>query len=444
MGIVRSILRPVVRNVGNPTTSRYSQNSLSSYWAQQWYGYELDEENSSPDVTRIASDMAAHAELPVHKLIRGCLLSDSGVVNYYLKADDWTKKADGTNSNLDGTDGQVMVEIPKFYHKIDNPSSGVYQHKISLKAWAGFTEVPKFYIGTYQAALNRTTLKLSSVKNLTTTYRGGQNEASWDELDNTLLGRPATNLSLISFRTYARNRGSNKWNVLPWRQEMLLYDLFIIEFATLNSQKSVNNNLTVDGYKQGGLGVGVTEFYDWTAYNSYNPFIPCGQSDSLANNSGEVSYLVAGSGVTVKIPRYRGVENPFGHIWEWHDGVSIYHQTDLEGGKSKFYTCDNPANFADETETNYDYRGDVPRTSGYLNSVTHDAKAIQIPKGVNGSSVTYFCDYHYSAGEIGSWVALFRGGNADVGAYAGFACSYASFSAAFAFASIGARLCFIP
>jgi hypothetical protein len=415
---------------------------ISQSW--QWYGYELDESNSSPDVTRIASDMKVHAKLPVHALMKGCLLNDDGIVNYYLKADDWTKKVDGTSSNLDGIDGQVMIEIPDFYHKIDNPSSGIYQHKISLKAWAGFTKVSKFYVGAYQAALNRNILKLSSIKNLTTTYRGGQDEASWDALDKTLLGKPATNIPLIDFRTYARNRGSNKWNVLPWRHEMLLYDLFIIEFATLNCQKSVNNDLTVDGYRQGGLGIGVTEFYDWAAYNSYNPIIPCGQSDSLQNKSGEISYLVPGSGIIVKIPRFRGIENPFGHIWEWHDGASIYHQTTDEGGKSKFYTCDNPANFADGTEINYDYRADAPRSSGYLSSMTQDEKGIMIPKGILGSSATYFCDYHAAPGGSGSWVALLRGGVAQDYASAGFAYSNTYAAAALPSAIIGARLCFIP
>ncbi len=60
----------------------------------------------------------ADAFLPVHRRMRGCLVADDGTVNYYLCATDWTKKEDGaTASNLDGTDGQVMVEIPKFYYR---------------------------------------------------------------------------------------------------------------------------------------------------------------------------------------------------------------------------------------------------------------------------------------------------------------------------------------
>jgi hypothetical protein len=412
-------------------------------WNTYWYGVEINEANSSPDVTRIAGtgQMGYHATLPVQSLMKACLLNDDGTVNYYLDPTDWTKKASGVASNLDGTDGQVMIEIPKFYHKIENPSSGVFQHKISLYPITGFIEIPKFYIGAYEAALNRSTSKLASVKNVTTAYRGGNNTSAWDAADNSLLGKPATYISLIDFRTYARNRGSNKWNVLPWRQVMLLYDLFIIEYATLNTQKSVNANLTVDGYKQGGLGNGVTNVGDWATYNSYNPVIPCGQGNALGNATGEVSYQVPGFSL-VKIPRYRGVENIFGHIWEWNDGASVFH--DSTAGVSKFYTCDIPANFADGTAVNYDYRSNLPAGNGYLKKVTHDTKGIIIPLEVGGDSVTYFSDYFYTPGLVNYWVALLRGGRAYDGVYAGFVYLSMDCAASFATTSIGARLCYIP
>jgi hypothetical protein len=51
----------------------------------------------------------------IHEGMRRCILNDSGKVVYYLDENDSTKKADGTSANIDGTDGQVMVEIPKFY-----------------------------------------------------------------------------------------------------------------------------------------------------------------------------------------------------------------------------------------------------------------------------------------------------------------------------------------
>lgn len=420
-----------------------------------WYGYELDEANSSPDVTRIAGtgQMGLHATLPVQSLMRGCLLSDTGIINYYLKADDWTKKADGSASNLDGTDGQVMIEVPRFYHKIENPSAGVYQHKISLYALTGFAEVPKFYYSAFEGALNRTTLKLASVVNNTTTYRGGNNTAAWDAAANTLLGKPATSISMINFQTYARNRevGAYKWNLLPYRQHFLLYLLTIIEFGTLNSQKAVNALLTVDGYRQGGLGNGVTtaDGTEWYNFNEYNPFISCGASNVLGNGSGEVSVTATnfgGTGVnrTIKVPRYRGIENPFGHIWKWLDGSSVYHQTAGEGNLHKFYLCDIPQNFAAGTAANYDYRSNLPDT-GFVKAVTHDAKGIIIPKTIGGDSVTYLCDYYYSPADgDGYWVALRCGGAAADGSDAGFALLDTYVAASDSDSLIGARLCYIP
>ena len=47
--------------------------------------------------------------------MKACLLNDDGSVNYYLNPNDWSKKITGEASNLDGTDGQVMIEIPEHY-----------------------------------------------------------------------------------------------------------------------------------------------------------------------------------------------------------------------------------------------------------------------------------------------------------------------------------------
>lgn len=434
----------------NPRLFGVTNNNDTELDSQSWYGIEINEANSSPDVIRIAGtgQMGYHATLPVHALMRACLLNNNGTVNYYLDPVDWTKETGGAVSSLDGSEGQVMIEIPKFYHKIENPSAGVYQHKISIYPISGFTEIPKFYIGAYEAALNRTTLKMASVKNVTTTYRGGNNISAWDGANNTLLGKPATNVSLTNFRTYARNRGGNKWNVLPWRQAMLLYDLFIIEYATLNSQKAVNANLTGNGYKQGGLGNGVTQAdgTEWNNFAGYNPFISCGASDSLASGTGEVSVVntnFGGAGVnrTFKVPRYRGIENIFGHIWEWNDGASVLHGA--AGGVSKFYSCDIPANFADGTAINYDYRGDIPTTEGFLKKMYYDTKGIMIPKEVGGSDVTYFSDYYYTPGLVNGWRAVLRGGGALGWSSAGFSSLHSNYAASDASAFIGARLCYI-
>jgi hypothetical protein len=310
--------------------------------------------------------------------------------------------------------------------------------------------VPKFYIGAYKSAVNRTgTVKQWSIVNTSAEYRGGNNNAAWDAGDNTLLGKPATAISLTNFRTYARNKaaGSN-WNIITWRHSMLLYELFFIEYATLNSQKAVNAALTVDGYRQGGLGNGVSTVNSttWNTFSGYYPVIPCGQSNALASGSGEVDYTIPNFGHAsgaVKVNRYRGVENPFGDIWEWCDGGSVFHEN--TGGVSKFYTCDDPANFADNTAANYDYRANLPAADTYIKEMTHDDKGILIPLagGTGSGSASYWCDYFYTPGLVNAFRALLRGGSADGGAGAGFACLRTNFSASSSGASIGARLCYL-
>lgn len=417
--------------------------------SQNWYGVTIDESNSSPDLERIASDMTLHASLPVHELIKGCLLNADGTVNYYLDPNDWSKKADGTASDLSGADGNVMIEIPTFYRKVDNPSSGVYQHKISLSPVSGFQKIDKFYIGAYKATVNRTgTTKMWSIQNNDAEYRGGNNNASLDLLDNTQLGKPATLTSLTDFRSYARNIVADeyKWNVITWKHSMLLYELFFIEYATLNSQKAVASELTAEGYKQGGLGNGVTTVSssDWNNFSGYYPIINCGASNSLGNNTGEVNYTInnfGGAGVdeVVKVNRYRGVENPFGDIWEWCDGASINHGAIT----SDFYTCETPASFADGTDVNYTKRSELPLDAGYMQTANHDNYGIITPKTIGANSATYFCDYFYRSSLNSGWRAVLRGGPAYYGSIAGFAYLSSYRSGSFSLASIGARLCYI-
>lgn len=430
--------------------------SWSSYWATQWYGIEIDEANSSPDVTRIASTMdehngtKIHALLPVHAQLRACLLADNGTVNYYLDPTDWSKKVDGTASKLDGTDGQVMIEWPDFYYKVDmnTPSAGKHQIKISTGALSGFTKVPKHYVSAYEGAMDRVNNKLSSVKNTAAQYRGGNNNAAWDAAANSLLGKPATEISRTNFRTYAQARGTG-WNQYGYNDHKWLFWFFAIEYATLNSQKAVNAVLTVDGYKQGGLGNGVSNANttEWNNFSSYYPFISCGASDTLASGSGEINVVVtdfggAGTDRTFTVNRYRGHEMPFGHIWKICDGINIDIKTDGDGGTSEAYTCDTPSQWQDSDYTNYTKVGDLPRANGYQSKAVMGAGAEFVPSETSGLSNIYYCDYFYTSITSSSLRMLVVGGRADYGTADGFAYSDSYRAPSSTYTHIGSRLRF--
>ena len=172
-------------------------SNLNQIDTEAWYGVTINEANSSPNLTRISGTgkMSLHASLPVQSLMKACLLNDDGTVNYYLDPTDWTKKVGGASSNLDGADGQVMIEVNEYYRSVENPSAGVYNHKISTVAIPGWQKVDKFYFSAYEPTVQRSVNKLASVVNTSTDYRGGNNTSAWDAAANSLLGKPATSIS---------------------------------------------------------------------------------------------------------------------------------------------------------------------------------------------------------------------------------------------------------
>ncbi len=419
-----------------------------------WYGIQINEADSSPDVTRIASDMTLHktTRLPCHNNIKACLLADNGTVNYYLDPTNWSKKSTGEASKLDGTDGQVMMEWADFWFKVENnyPAAGQHQIKISPFEQIGWTKVPKHYVSAFEAGIQRSTSKLVSLINTGTDYRGGNNTSAWDAAANSLLGKPATNINRTNFRAYARNRGAG-WNINSYSDIKWLFWFYAIEYATLNSQKAVNTDLTVDGYRQGGMGAGVTTAVaaTWNTFNAYNPFVPCGASNSLASGSGEVAYTAVdfgGSGVNVdfKVPRYRGHENPFGHVWKIIDGININVKSVAEGDVTETWISNDPATWNDENYTGYTNVGNQARANGYQKIALMGAGAEFVPSVISGGAdqTHYYCDYYYTpipASGV-SLRMLFSGGNADSGVYAGLASSYAHYGPSMAFTYFGSRL----
>ena len=377
--------------------------------------------------------------------MRGCLLNDDGIVVKYLNPDTWLSEA------IDGSSGQVMVEIPEFYIKFEEDGTK-RRVKMTLVPIADYIKVPKAYISAYEATVQHSTNKLASVCSTDVDYRGGNNDSSRDGTYRTMLGMPATNISLNTFRTYARNRGSVEWNCNLYHLHKMLWWLFAVEYANFNSQDTFNAALDENGYHQGGLGAGVTTWdgTSWNNFNGYYPIVPCGVTNSLGNHTGTVDYNVIGSdGSTVKtfaVPRYRGVENPFGHIWKWTDGCKCIIQSEASGGLSKFYVCDNPANFTSSDTTNYDYRGNLPRSEGYVKALILGEDGEIMPLAVGGGSTTYFCDYFYTniptSGESERGV-LFSG-TAYNGANAGFVSATTYHTATYEAAFFGSRLCFIP
>lgn len=405
------------------------------------YGIEWDITVSSPLCTRIGN-MALHKTLPVQSGMRGCLLSDAGTVVEYLHPTNWKAH------NRDGSAGQVMVEIPAHYRKFTTEGNK-RSARISEYPLPGYHFVPKKYVSAYEAALDRTANKLCSIVNMGIQYRGGANQADWDGTYRSLLGRPVTNISRTLLRNAARARGAgSQWNCFDYNSYKDVAWLFYIEYANLNCQTAFNGAKDANGYAQGGLGNGVTTMPDWYGFNWFYPFVPCGHSDDLGNFSGEVAYVVhneeGGTYATVHVPRYRGVENPFGHIWKFTDGINIEVKSDADGGTSKVYVSDNPANFNDSNYNGYTMRGLEARADGYIKEMIIGTYGEIIPALVGGGTTVYWCDFHDTSIVVSSLRGVLFGGNANIGARAGFVYVLSSYLPMLASADTGSRLCFLP
>ena len=429
---------------------------------QLFYGVEWDTRVTDPTLTRIGSP-TLHRTLPIQSQMRGCLLADDGTVNEYLPEGDWTA------ATRDGSRGQVMVEIPRHWRKCEADGT-IRRVKLSTLPLPGYREVPLMYVSAYEAALDRTNKKLASVVNLTEQYRGGNGYKAYDADDFTLLGRPVNLTARPALRQYARSRNggaTSQWNTFTCQAWRTIYWLFAVEYATRNCQLPYNAQPTAEGYRQGGLGPGVTTiawgnstvpfdtqraagvgaYTGWTVMCWFNPFVPCGHTDSLGNGTGVVSYTLPKwygvEGAAVEVPRYRGLENLFGHLLTILDGCNLAERADGTGLDA--YVTDDPSLFNDTDTDGYALAGTLPLSpsAAYVKDILLGDDGHILCKETGGGSTSCFCDAYYSA-SLGSAIgALQVGYLASAGAAAGLAFQ-GVYAATYTNAQHGARLTFHP
>lgn len=405
------------------------------------YGVEWDTASSSPDGVRVGN-MQLHRELPVQSKIRGVILDNKGGIKSYLNNSNWS------NLNTEYLTESVMTEIPEHWYKLYQYGTK-FRMMLSAMPLPGYNHIDQFYISSFESGIDRESSTLISsygVGSTNVNKRGGDNTAEWDNTYRSLLGLPVTNLTRDQFRQAARKRGSG-WEMYTYGAHKTLFWLFAVEYATLNSQKSFNAQKDANGFAQGGLGPGPTQMTDWTNFNNTNPLIPCGYTNEFGNGSGEKAYVVknasGGTHATLMANRYRGIENPFGHIWKYTDGANIQVTTG-DSGLSILWTTNDPSNFSDTSYTGYDNKGNACRINGHVKKMLLGEDGDIIATEVGGSSSTYWCDYHYTNTSANRMQVVLVGGAAGDGSAAGLAYvnTYDAPSAAARY--FGSRLCFFP
>lgn len=421
---------------------------ISTEWTPAWedipdieeryaYGVEWDMASSSPDGKRVGN-MQLHRELPVQSGMRGVVLDNNGGVYYYHEPTAW-------KMTFASKDYASMVEIPDHWYRIYITGTK-FKMMLSSIPLPGYKHISKFYIGSSEAQMLRSLGLLMSDKTNSTDTRGGDNTAEWDGTYRSLLGRPVTNLTRDQFRQAARKRGSG-WEMYTYNAHKILFWLFAVEYATLDSQKPFNAQKDANGFAQGGLGPGPTQMTDWTNFNKINPLIPCGYTNEFGNGSGEKAYVVknasGGTHATLMANRYRGIENPFGHIWKYTDGANIQVTTG-DAGLSILWTTDDPSNFSDTSYTGYNKKGNICRTNGYAKKMLLGEDGDIVATEIGGSSSTYWCDYYYTNTSANRMQVVLVGGYADNGSGAGLARVDTANAPSDANRAVGSRLCFFP
>lgn len=400
------------------------------------YGVEWDTTVADPALTRIGNPLL-HKSLPIQSQYKGCV-ANNGVVNYYLDPNDWSKKITGEDSVLDGTDGTVRVHTPKFYGKSGTnvqDSNKKWVRISTIKMDDTWIEIPEMLIDAYRSTVDTTTSatpKAVSVVNTTAQFRGGGNRTANDTyLDTDAfrsdLGKPRTNISRANMRTYATNAGSEMlcYEYYKW----IFYWAWVVEYATLNSQKAYTADLTAEGYHQGGLGDGVTTWNgDWNTYNGYYPLTPCGYCNDIGNFTGVKDLVIPETVInesttvaskTFKVPRWRGFDNPFGDIWTNLDGIIL--ERTAANQPSSVYTTTDPTAFGDDNTAKgkMTVAGTQIASDGWIKDYDLGETGEIIPSVVGGSATTYMCDYHYCNASSTALRTLFVGGRANTGGYAG-------------------------
>lgn len=425
---------------------------ISTEWSPAWedipdleeryaYGVEWDTASSSPDGVRVGN-MQLHRELPIQSKLRSVILDNNGGIKNYLNNSNWG------NIDTEYLTESIMTEIPEHWYKFYQDGTK-FRMMLSAMPLPGYNHIDQFYISSFESGIDRSSSTLISsygVGSTNVNKRGGDNTSEWDGTYRSLLGCPVTYLTRDQFRQAARKRGSG-WEMYTYGAHKTLFWLFAVEYATLNSQKPFNAQKDANGFSQGGLGEGASQMTDWINFNNANPLIPCGYTNEFGNGSGEKAYVVKnasdGTHATLMANRYRGIENPFGHIWKHTDGANIQVTTG-DAGLSILWTTDDPSNFSDTSYTGYNKKGNICRTNGYAKKMLLGEDGDIVATEIGGSSSTYWCDYYYTYTSANRMQVVLVGGGADNGSNTGLAGVATKDTPSGAYRHFGSRLCFFP
>ena len=278
----------------------------------------------------------------------------------------------------------TVVFIPEYYFRIiDDAANKKRYFYIADKAKSGFTKHPGSgkYVGRYN------------------TISGYYSKTG---------SQPLANMTRATARTNSKNKGS-KWGQYDFASWCAVWLLYLVEFADWNSQATI--------------GVGIC---------NGSSMSNTGGTDGMSYHTGTAASSRTATGAV----QYRNIENPYGNIWEWIDGVNFSDGT--------VYVCTTPASYADDTTAGYTNAGAKVQSNGFIKAIGLSSAApwAFFPTEVGGSETIYIPDYAYC---YSGWRVLMVGGNyGNSTGYVGLFYFNAYGASSGSNSYVGARLLFHP
>ncbi len=410
------------------------------YTDKDIYGLEADFENCK--FTRLAGAVGKEAgsdfdNVRAYGGRRRCNLSDSGEVLAYYGDENF--KADGSN-------GQVMVEQPKFYYRVvpletekidgtdgyhlrkaryyisDTPKAGFKVHPAFVR---NGIEVDKIYLSAFEGSIYDTSAGTYLLEDEQVA------EFNADMLSSIADAKPCSGTSQALTRTNARKLAHNRgvgWEQYTIQSVSATQLLFVIEYATFNSQNAVGIGATLKSDD------GVSNMAETT-----------GDTLALGNKSG-----ICKKSNNIQFTSYRGEENLWGNIGKWIDGINVNNPVTWSTAQNPGNQCGTiyvaDCNFADNSYNYPYYNIGIPSAygSGYTSAFGYSYMFdwLFIPSEFSGNSLIPVGDSFWNKNNVGralffhnAWNENYRSGLFSFGF---------NYMPSSKVRLIGARLCFFP
>lgn len=328
----------------------------------------------------------------IKEYFQPCLIeTGDGAPKYFLQQDNMTLQESGEAAVTNGPDGDVMIRVKKLYGRFLKSGSRL---KISLSnikeddSWFCFNDVA----GEEKEYCYRGAMKAGVLAGATTVMRS---------ISGVM---PLVSQTRAVMRQYARNRGAGYHQNNPYL--LFLWQLmYLLVYKNRDSQKALGQGRTLSSNTAAAQ----------TGWSLSKPF--CWGDQGGVNG---VKFL--------------GVEDFYGNVWEWVDGICSINQV--------FKLTRDPEKYNDDG-TGYEISAPTGLTAAansdkYITKVQGTNDLGFLPAASGGSSATYWCDNMWTADAT---QVVFFGGFWFSAAKAGAFCWNLSNAPSNSFAYIGSRLC---